>query len=152
MSSKLIPRSTPFYCTGPRREFLWAWLAATLLGGLPSTTWALLTGGDPLEATRAAGAMLLPRELETPRLLLAAALVHPLVSLFWALVLWLALPRRHVVLWAMAASAAIAGVDLRLIAPAFFPAVAALDFWPQLADHVAWGVSYGVTLALRTRR
>jgi hypothetical protein len=43
-------------------------------------------------------------------------------------------------------------VDLRLIAPAFFPAVAALDFWPQLADHVAWGVSYGVTLALRTRR
>src|SRR5438105_25549 len=74
MSSKLIPRSTPFYCTGPRRDFLWAWLAATLLGGLPSTTWALLTGGDPLEATRAAGAMLLPRELETPRLLLAAAL------------------------------------------------------------------------------
>src|SRR5437868_14599534 len=152
MSSKLIPRSTPFYARRVRREFLWAWLAATLLSGLPSTTWALVTGGDPLEATRAAGAMLLPGELETPPLLLAAALVHPLVSLFWALVLWLALPRRHVVLWAMTASAAIAAVDLRLIAPAFFPAVAALDFWPQLADHVAWGVSYGVTLALRTRR
>ena len=148
MSSKLIPRFTPFYCTGPRREFLWAWLAATLLSGLPSTTWALLTGGDPLEATRAAGAMLLPRELETPPLLLAAALVHPLVSLFWALVLWLALPRRHLVLWAIAASAAIALLDLRVIAPAFFPAVAALDFWPQLADHLAWGASYSVGLSL----
>ena len=149
MSSKLIPRSTPLNCP---RDFLWAWLAATLLGGLPSTTWALLTGGDPLAATRAAGAMLLPHELETPPLLLAAALVHPLVSLFWALVLWFTLPRRDIVLWAIAASAAIALVDLRLVAPAFFPAIAALDFWPQFADHLAWGACYGVTLTLRAPR
>lgn len=96
--------------------------------------------------------MLLPRELETPRLLLAAALVHPLVSLFWTLVLSLALPRRHIVPSAIGASAAIALLDLRLIAPAFFPAVAALDFWPQFADHLAWGASYGVTLAVRAKR
>ena len=154
MSSKLIPRSTPLFCSTPRssRELLWAWLAATLLSGLPSTGWAFLSGGDPLEATRAAGAMLLPREIETPPLLLAAAIVHPLVSLFWALVLWFALPRRHVALSALAASAAIAFLDLRVIAPAFFPEVAALEFWPQFADHLAWGASYGVTLALRAPR
>lgn len=154
MSSKLIPRSTPLICRTPRasHELLWAWLAATLLSGLPSTGWAFLTGGDPLEATRAAGAMLLPREIETPPLLLAAALVHSLVSLFWALVLWLALPRRHVVLSALTASAAIAVLDLRVIAPAFFPEVAALEFWPQFADHLAWGASYGVTRALGAPR
>ena len=95
--------------------------------------------------------MLLPRELETPPLVLAAALVHPLVSLFWAALLWFALPRRHIVLWAMLAAAAIALVDLRLLAPAFFPAVAALEFWPQLADHLAWGAAFGLTLAIRGR-
>jgi hypothetical protein len=45
---------------------------------------------------------------------------------------------------ALAASVAIALVDLRLIAPALFPEVAALEFWPQLADHLMWGACVGV--------
>ena len=140
MSSKLIPRST----------FFLAWLAATLLSGLPSTVWALLQRSDATAATRAAGAMLLPHETRFAYLLAAAALVHALVSLGWATVLWYLLPRRQVVLWALAASAAIALVDLRLIAPAFFPAVAALDFWPQLADHLMWGAAFGQVLRRQT--
>jgi hypothetical protein len=80
----------------------------------------------------------------------AAALVHCTVSLFWASVLWLALPRSHSVLWALLASIAIALLDLRVIAPAFFPEVAALEFWPQFADHLMWGACVG--LALRGRR
>ena len=139
MSSKLIPRST----------FFLAWLAATLLSGIPSTVWALVQGGDAAAATRAAGAMLLPHETRFAYLLAAAAVVHPLVSLFWAAVLWYLLPRRQLVFSALAASVAIALIDLRLIAPAFFPAVAALDFWPQLADHLMWGATFGAVLTRR---
>ena len=134
-----------------RRELLRAWVLATLLSGIPSTLHALATGGDPTEATRAAGAMLLPSETDFRKLLAAAAVVHPLVSLFWAVVLWLALPRRHTLFWALAASMAIALLDLRLIAPAFFPEVAALAFWPQFADHLMWGACAGLALQHRRR-
>src|SRR5262245_11592007 len=127
-----------------RRDLLRAWLLATLLSGLPSTLYALLTGRDPMEATRAAGAM-----MSMPGSLAAAALVHCTVSLFWAFALWLVLPQRHTLRWALAASVAIALLDLRVIAPAFFPEVAALDFWPQLADHVLWGACVGYGLIAR---
>jgi hypothetical protein len=127
-----------------KRQLFYAWLLATLLSGIPSTLCALASGGDPAEATRAAGAMLLPSETGFGKLLLAAALVHGLVSLFWAVVLWRLLPERHTMLSALAASVAIALVDLRLIAPALFPEVAALEFWPQLADHLMWGACVGV--------
>lgn len=96
--------------------------------------------------------MLLPSQTGFGQLLVAAALVHGLVSLFWALLLWLALPERHTTLWALAASVAIALVDLRLIAPAFFPEVAALAFWPQLADHLMWGACVGVAFQRRGLR
>lgn len=39
-------------------EVLWAWLAATVLSGIPSSVYAWLAGGDVTEATRAAGMML----------------------------------------------------------------------------------------------
>jgi hypothetical protein len=124
-----------------RRHLLHAWLLATVLSGIPSTLHALVTGGDPLEATRAAGAM-----ISMPGSIAAAALVHCSVSLFWATVLWLALPRSHTVLWALLASAAIALLDLRVIAPAYFPEVAALEFWTQFADHLMWGACVGLAL------
>ena len=95
-----------------RRTLFYAWLLATLFSGIPSTLYALLTDRDPLEATRAAGAM-----MAMPDSLAAAALVHGLVSLFWALVLWLVLPYRLATSWALVASAAIAVLDLRVIAP-----------------------------------
>ena len=135
-----------------RSALFYAWLAATLLSGIPSTIYAFVTGADPLEATHAAGSMLLPRESDATRLIAAAAVVHSAVSLFWALVLAFVLPRRHVVLWSVVAAMAIALVDLRVIAPRFFPAVAALDFWPQFADHVMWGACFGIVLARHASR
>jgi hypothetical protein len=122
-----------------KRELLYGWLLATLLSGIPSTLYALLTASDALEATRAAGAM-----INRPGSIAAAALVHSSVSLFWATVLWLLLPYRRTALWALLASMGIALLDLRVIAPAFFPEVAALAFWPQLADHLMWGACVGL--------
>jgi hypothetical protein len=147
---KALPHSSP----SGRRSFadlVRAWFAATLLSGLPSTAWALLTGGDVIEATRAAGSMLLPDESSTRKLVAAAALVHPAVSLFWALALWRWLPRRATLEWALLAAVLIALLDLKLIAPLFFPQVAALDFWPQLADHLMWGAAFGIALGWRRR-
>lgn len=51
-------------CSG-LRDLVYAWLVSTVLSGLPSTLHALVTGADPLKATRAAGAMLLPAATET---------------------------------------------------------------------------------------
>ena len=127
------------------RDLFYAWLAATLLSGIPSSVHALLTGRDVLEATRAAAAML-PL---SGSLLVDAALVHGSVSLFWALVLWPTLPRRHLAIWAIAAAALIGILDLLIIAPRFFPEVAALDFWPQMADHLMWGACLGWVLQKR---
>jgi hypothetical protein len=125
---------------------------ATVFSGLPSTLHALATGADPMEATRAAGRMLLPATTDTLTLFTAAAIVHPAVSLFWTAVFGVLLPRRHATAWATAGAAAVALLDLRLIAPALFPAVAALPFWPQFADHLAWGALLGGTLQWRQAR
>jgi hypothetical protein len=134
------------------RDLLVAWFVATVFSGLPSTLHAFATGADPLEATRAAGRMLLPAATDTRVLFAAAAFVHPAVSAFWTGVFALAVPARHVLLGAVAGAAAVALLDLRVLAPAFFPAVAALPFWPQFADHLAWGALLGGTLRFRLAR
>ena len=113
-----------------------------MLSGLPSTLSAFAPGHDVLEPTRAAATMF----PWSGNLLLDAGLVHASVSLFWAALLWFALPRRYVGVWALAASALIGVLDLRLIAPLFFPEVAALEFWPQMADHLMWGICFGAVL------
>jgi hypothetical protein len=77
---------------------------------------------------------------------MAAAVVHCSVSAFWTVVFGALLPRRHVVFWALAGSAAVALLDLRLVAPLLFPSVAALAFWPQFSDHLMWGTLLGGTL------
>jgi hypothetical protein len=132
-------------------DVLCAWVAATLLSGIPSTVYAWLSGGDVTEATRAAGAMLISRSSSFPQLLLAAALVHGVVSLAWAWVLVVLLPRRHTVAASVVAAVFIALLDLRVIAPLLFPEVAALAFWPQFADHVMWGLGVGAALHWRWR-
>jgi hypothetical protein len=129
-----------------KRQLIYAWALASVLGGIPSTVYALLTGGDPLEATRAAGAM-----VGRPDSIAAAAAVHMAVSAFWSGVLWFILPARHTTLWALAASALIALLDLRVIAPQFFPDVAALAFWPQFADHLMWGACFALGLEIGRR-
>jgi hypothetical protein len=133
------------------RDLLAAGWTATLVGGTPSTLYAFATGADPMEATRAAGAMLIPASSGTVELVLAAALVHVSVSFFWAAILVRILPRRHIMMWASAAAALIGLVDLRLIAPVFFPEVAGLPLAPQMADHLMWGASLGWVLARRSR-
>ncbi len=132
-------------------KVLWPWLVATVLSGIPSTLYALITGGDPLEATRAAAAMIVAATDSFVRVLGAAALVHGAVSLFWTLVLVFLLPTRNTIAWSLLASAAIALLDLRIVAPRFFPEVAALAFWPQFADHLMWGACVGITVRMQRR-
>jgi hypothetical protein len=132
-------------------DLLLAGSAATLFSGLPSTLYALLRHEDISEPTRAAGAMLIPPGSSMLELFEAAAIVHVSVSFFWAALLVRFLPRRHVVLGAVAAAIAIGLFDLRVIAPLMFPEVAKLAFWPQMADHVMWGLTLGLTLAWRRR-
>jgi hypothetical protein len=132
-------------------DLLVAGWTATLVGGTPSTLYALASAGDPMEATRAAGAMLISASSGTVELVLAAAVVHVCVSFFWAAILVRILPRPHVVLWATAAAAIIGYFDLRVIAPVFFPEVANLPLVPQMADHLMWGASLGWVLGRRSR-
>jgi hypothetical protein len=133
------------------RDLLWAGAAATVFGGIPSTLWALARGDDVTEATRAAGAMLVPADSSFVALFAAAAVVHTAISFFWTAILVRVLPRRHVMAGAVGAALVIGVVDLKLIAPFFFPEVAALAFLPQMADHAMWGATLGVVLAYRWR-
>jgi hypothetical protein len=112
-------------------------VVAGTLSGLPSTVWALATGRDPLEATYAAGRMLLPAETRPTRLVAAAALVHGALSVGWTAVL-ASRPRQGLL-----AGAAIAVLDLgaaHALGSARFAAVRDLPVVPQVADHLAFGV------------
>lgn len=122
-----------------------AGLVAGVLSGAPSTVHALLTRRDPLAATRAAGALLVPDEVRTRRLLAAAVPVHFGISAGWGLVLSAVLPRRATVWWGAIAGLAIAAVDLRLPGRRTKP-VRALAVGPQVADHVAFGVIAGAVI------
>ncbi|MGZ5153438.1 MAG: hypothetical protein ACXWI6_25360 [Burkholderiales bacterium] len=129
------------------RDWIVAGSAATVLSGLPSTIYSVLTGADVLAPTRAVGRMLVSAGASEVQLFVAAALVHTAVSFFWAAFLIFVLPGKHVTFWSVIAAALIGVLDLRIIARLFFPEVAALAFWPQMADHVMWGASFGVALA-----
>ena len=133
------------------RDGLAAGSAAAILSAAPSTAHALLTGRDPLEASLAAGTLVLPGEERPGPLLLAAAPVHVALSIGWALVLAVALPRRRTAAWAMLAGLGIAALDLGVIAPRF-PRIRALPQLPQVADHLAYGAVVGAVLAARRRR
>lgn len=118
---------------------------AGVLSGAPSTAHALLTRGDPLEATAAAGSLLLRRETSRARLLAAAVPVHAALSLGWGVMLAAVLPRRGTAAWGAVAGLAIAAVDLG-VAARWFPRVRALPLAPQVADHLAYGAIAGAVL------
>ena len=101
---------------------------------------ALATGGDPLEAARAAGTILLPHETRPERLFAAAVPVHIAISLAWTVVLDRAGVRGA--LRGGIAGLAIAALDLGL-ASRHFPRVRQLQLGPQLADHAAFGAIAG---------
>jgi hypothetical protein len=114
------------------RAALWA----GALSGAPSTVHALATARDPLEATLAAGSVLLPDETRRAPLLAAAVPLHLVLSLGWTAVL-----DRAGVRGARAgavAGLAIGALDLALAAR-LFPRVRALPLGPQLADHAVFG-------------
>jgi hypothetical protein len=122
--------------------------AAILAGafsGIPSTAWCLVRRRDPLEATMAAGAILLPNEARRGRLLLAAVPVHGSLSLAWTLALSAILPTKGTVISGAFAGLGIAAVDLGVLSR-FFPSVQALPLGPQVADHLAFGALAGAVI------
>ena len=130
------------------REGALAGLVAAVVSGAPSTAIALALGEDPLEATLAAGSLLLPRERRRSRLLAAALPTHLALSLGWGAVLVVVLPRRRAVLLGALAGLAIAALDLGVVGRRH-PRVRALRTLPQVADHLAFGAVAGAVLARR---
>lgn len=126
---------------------------AAVLSGLPSTAWSIAHHRDPLEATRAAGLMVLPDDSRSLPLAGAAAAVHGALSLGWTCVIARTLPqdagRARSVLHGALLGAAIAGLDLGVAhvvrTPRFAP-IRELPVAPQLADHVAFGAVAGFVL------
>jgi hypothetical protein len=133
------------------RDALAAGAVAGVVSGAPSTIHALLTRRPPLEATLAAGSLLLPREQRPARLLLAAIPVHTALSLGWAAALTGLLPRRGTIAAAAVAGLAIAALDLGLVGRRF-PRVRALPAVPQVADHLAYALTVASLLARRRAR
>jgi hypothetical protein len=121
-----------------------------VLSGVPSTAIALARRDDPLEATLAAGSMLVGGHRRRSVLLGAAVPLHVAISLFWAAVLARALPRRRTVLAGCVAGLGIAALDLG-VAGRVFPRIRSLPLGPQLADHVAFGAVVGAIVARRRR-
>jgi len=121
---------------------------AAVLAGAPSTAVALLRGGDLLEASEAAGSILLPGETRRRRLLLAAIPVHLALSFGWAWGIAFVAPRGRELPFGAAAGLAIAGLDLGVIGRRF-PRIRTLRPVPQVADHLAFGLVVGWVLKRR---
>ena len=130
-------------------------LAAGLVGAacsaIPSTAWSLLRGDDVLDGGRAAGAMLLPHERRTAVLLVAAAPVHLAISMGWAAVLAMVLPRGREPAWGVVGGMLIATLDLGLIGRRI-ASIRTLPQGRQWADHAAYGLSVGLVLRARRSR
>jgi hypothetical protein len=132
------------------RDGLAAGAVAAVLSGAPSTLHAIATRSRPLEATFAAGTLLLPRERRPLALALAAVPVHVALSLGWAVLLAALLPRRRTVAAATLAGLAIAALDLGVVGRRY-PRIRALAQVPQVLDHVAYGAVVGAVLSRRRR-
>lgn len=139
----------------PDRELLadavTAGIVASVLSGVPSTAHALLHGESPLEASLAAGTLLLGDEHRTSRLLPAALVAHGALSLGWALALTAGLPRRRTVAWSLPAGLAIAALDLGVVGRRY-PRIRALKTAPQILDHLAFAAAVGWVVSRRRSR
>lgn len=152
------PRATPSTtASAPRRppaplgaedlrHGLVAGAVAGIVSAVPSTIYALATGGPPLEAALAAGSLLLPGARRTAALLGAALPVHLALSVGWGCVLAATLPRRHTTAVGAGAGLAIAALDLGLIGRRV-PRIRALALGPQVADHLVYGAGFGTIVA-----
>jgi len=137
------------------KDGLVAGAVAGVLSGTPSTVHALVTGRDPLAAARAAGNLVLPEGSPPAALYLAGGVAHVVLSLGWGTVLGVAVRRTSVppVTAGLAAGVAIAALDLGVLAHGpvgrRWPMIRALPVWPQVADHIAFGVVAGAVLRRR---
>jgi hypothetical protein len=128
-----------------RRPWRWVALAgavAASTSGAPSTVHALVTGGDPLRATRAAATLVPGRRPDVT----TGVAVHVAVSAGWTMAL-AAIDRRHRlgVRGGAVAGLLIALLDLEVIGRGH-PEIAALPRLPQWLDHVAFGAVVGGVL------
>jgi len=122
------------------REVALASVVAGTVSGAPSTLLALLTGRSPLDAARAAGAV-----LGRPGLV-RGVVAHAGITVLWVSVLAATLPRGREVTAGLAAGAGIHGLDMGLIGRRI-PELAALPQLPQLLDHLLFGAATGAALA-----
>ena len=131
--------------TGRSRRIAVAGAVAAAGAGLPSTLHTLVTGGDLLASTRAAGT-LVPGRRDRPGLVAGVA-VHLVVSAGWTAVLSAA-DRRHRLgpLGGGAAGLLVAALDLEM-AGRRYPAIRSLPRLPQWLDHVAFGALAGALLS-----
>jgi hypothetical protein len=127
------------------RDRIVAATAAAVLSGAPSTAYALCTNRSVFESTRAAGTL-----LGRPTLT-RGFVAHGAISLWWGFVLGRLLPRGSRARSGLVAGAAIAALDLGIVARRF-PAIRALPRLPQWADHLAFGAVFGAVLDARERR
>jgi len=104
-----------------------------------------VTKRDPLEASIAAGSILLPNESRRGRLVAAAAPVHLGLSLYWSITLAALLPRKKPIAEGIAAGVVIAAIDLGVIGRRY-RLIEALEPVPQLADHIAFGMVTAIAL------
>ena len=125
-----------------RRAILRGAAVASMVSGVPSAAYALLNGRDPraegLTATRAIGTLVWPG---TPGLV-RGMLAHGAISLAVGAALGVTLPRRRSVVSGALAGMAIGWVNLAVIAPRRYPAIASLPLGPQLADNAAFGAIF----------
>jgi hypothetical protein len=127
-------------------EGLRAGMVAAVVSGAPSTLYSISAGRDPLEATIAAGSMLLPNEDRRARLVAAAIPTHLALSALWGVALAAVLPRARPIAVGTLAGVGIGAFDLLVVGRAF-PRIKALPLVPQLADHVAFGITVAVMLS-----
>ncbi|MGI8729351.1 MAG: hypothetical protein ACR2LK_05080 [Solirubrobacteraceae bacterium] len=139
----------------PDRDLLFdalhAGAIAYVISGVPSTTHALLHRENPLEASLAAGTLLLGDEQRISRLLPAALAVHGALSLGWAVVLAAGLPRRRTLAWSVPAGLAIAALDLGVVGRRY-ARIRALAMAPQVLDHLAYAATVGWVISRRRSR
>lgn len=117
---------------------------AATFSGLPSTLYALQTGGSfrsavryVYDATCAVGTLVPPGRPSFVR----GAVVHIGISVALGEALARTLPQRRSVVWGAAAGFVIGVINVGIIGRRF-PAISALPLIPQLGDNVAFGLLF----------
>ena len=118
---------------------------------VPSALQAHLTGGRWWASEMAAGNLVLDASTSSRRLVQVGTALRAAVALNWGLVLSRWLDRRHPVLHGAGAGLALFAFQYLLVGRRR-PLVRALPAWPQVGDHLVYGIVAGAALArLRAR-